>query len=84
MRWGRLSNYDASARMVKAHKGKTDLWLTLGQKTAFVGGQAYELDEPARLVNGYTLAPVRFIGEVFGGQVTWDGIRRTVTITATP
>jgi len=32
------------------------------------------------LVNDRTLAPLRFVGEAFGGTVTWDAATRTVNI----
>ncbi|MNY44617.1 hypothetical protein D3C86_1796570 [compost metagenome] len=54
--------------------------LTLDQSTVYVNGKAVQLEEAARLVNGYTLAPARFVGETFGGIVNWDGASRTVTI----
>ncbi|KRF28119.1 stalk domain-containing protein [Paenibacillus sp. Soil787] len=78
---GATVDYEAATRTVTAKKGSTTLRLTLDQKTVYVNGQAVQLDEPAQLVNGYTLAPARFVGETFGGKVAWDGSSRTVTIT---
>jgi hypothetical protein len=78
---GATVDYEAATRTVTAKKGSTTLRLTLDQKTVYVNGQAVQLDEPAQLVNGYTLAPARFVGETFGGKVAWDGTSRTVTIT---
>ncbi|NHW37752.1 stalk domain-containing protein [Paenibacillus aceris] len=73
--------YEAVTKTVTAVKGNTTVRLTLDQKTVYVNGQAVQLEEPARLVNGYTLAPARFVGETFGGKVSWEGTSRTVTIT---
>ena len=78
---GAKVEYEASTRSVTATKGSTTVKLTLDQRTVYVNGKAIQLEEPARLVNGYTLAPARFVGETFGGIVNWDGATRTVTIT---
>ncbi|WP_216855202.1 stalk domain-containing protein [Paenibacillus alba] len=77
---GAKVEYEAATKTVTAHKGSTTVRLTIGQKTVYVNGKPSELEEPAQLVNGYTLAPARFVGETFGGQVAWDGSSRTVTI----
>lgn len=77
---GATVEYEAATRTVNAKKGSTTVRLTLDQKTVYVNGKAMQLEEPARLVNGYTLAPARFVGETFGGKVAWDGSSRTVTI----
>ncbi|MDD9268681.1 stalk domain-containing protein [Paenibacillus sp. GCM10023248] len=78
---GASVEYEASSRTVTAKKGSATVRLTLDQKTVYVNGSAVQLEEPARLINGYTLAPARFVGETFGGRVSWDGSSRTVTIT---
>ena len=41
------------------------------------------MDVPAKIVQGRTLVPLRFVGEVFGGQVNWDASTNTINI-ATP
>lgn len=78
---GAKVDYDLATRTVTATKGSTTVRLTLDQKTVYVNGEAVQLEEAARLVNGYTLAPARFVGETFGGIVNWDGASRTVSIT---
>lgn len=78
---GAKVDYDAATRSVTATKGSTTVKLTLDSKTVYVNGEKQELEVPATLVGGYTLAPARFVGETFGGKVGWDGGTRTVTIT---
>ncbi|WP_442602534.1 stalk domain-containing protein [Paenibacillus sp. KN14-4R] len=77
---GAVVKFDESTQTVTANKGSTTLRLTLDEKTAYVNEQAVQLDQPAQLVNGFTVAPARFVGEVFGGKVTWEGKSRTVMI----
>ena len=40
------------------------------------------MDVPAKIVNGRTLAPLRFVGEAFGGNVRWDQATQTIYITS--
>lgn len=40
------------------------------------------LDVPAKIINGRTLAPLRFVGEAFGGNVRWDQATQTIYITS--
>ena len=49
---------------------------------ASVNGEVTELDVPARLVDGRTLVPLRFVSEALGAQVKWDDPTQTVTILA--
>jgi len=65
---------------ITAKKGDTVVKLTVGSKNATVSGKAVTLAVPAKVVNGSTLVPLRFIGEAFGNKVDWDGANYTVTI----
>ena len=47
----------------------------------FRGGRVVQIDQPGVIVNGRTLAPLRFVAESFGGAVVWDGSTRTASIT---
>ena len=40
----------------------------------------YFLDAPPVIRNGRTFVPLRFISEVFGAEVSWDQVTRTVTV----
>lgn len=42
--------------------------------------QTLNLDVPAKIVDGRTLVPLRFVGEAMGYPVEWDGERRNVYI----
>lgn len=76
--------YDAAARTVTLARGDLTLVLTVNETTVTVrsGAQARTatLDVPARVVQGRTLVPIRFISEQMGARVSWDGRTRTVTI----
>lgn len=59
---------------------KTELRLTIGQKTAYVNGEAKALDAAPIIRSGRTMLPVRFVAENLGGTVGWDGATSSVTI----
>ena len=42
--------------------------------------ETVRLDVPARIVEGRTFIPVRFVAEALGADVTWDDAHRTVVI----
>ncbi len=78
---GAQVGWDEATRTVTAAKGGTEIKLTLGGM-AFKNGSPVGLDVPARLVNGRTMVPLRFVSEALGCQVAWDGATRTVAITS--
>ena len=55
--------------------------MTVGAKIATVNSKEVQLDAPAVIVNGRTLAPARFVAETFGYTVQWDSENKIVKIT---
>lgn len=55
--------------------------LQIDNKDAFVNGEKKALDVPAKIVEGRTFVPVRFIMEALGSGVEWDQASYTVSIT---
>lgn len=78
---GATVSWDTETATATGRKGNTTVTLSIGSATAYINGRPVALDMPAQLINGYTMAPVRFVGEAFGGTVSWDGDTRTVGIT---
>ena len=76
--------WDQSTQTVKAARGQTTVILTIGSLKPTVNGQIWPLDVPAKIVKDRTLAPLRFVGEAFGGNVGWDAASYTVTIETKP
>ncbi|MEC1947655.1 copper amine oxidase N-terminal domain-containing protein, partial [Schinkia azotoformans] len=77
---GAKVDWNQATQTVTGTKGDLTVKLTIGQKTAYVNGKAVQLAEPAQILNGSTLVPLRFIGESLGSQVSWDGARQTAVI----
>ncbi|TBL70383.1 stalk domain-containing protein [Paenibacillus thalictri] len=80
--FGASVSWNAETKTATAKKGPTTVVLSIGDDIAYKNGAPVKLDTPAQLVNGYTMAPARFVGETFGGTVNYDGTSRTVQITA--
>lgn len=53
--------------------------LTVGSKVGLINEVEYSLDAAPFLVSGRTLLPLRFVGEAFGVDFTWDKQSKTVT-----
>ncbi|GGO00806.1 stalk domain-containing protein [Saccharibacillus kuerlensis] len=75
--------WNQKAKTVSAYKGSDTVLLTIGSKSATVNGSSVTLDVPARVVNGSTVVPLRFISESLGQGVNWNATTKTVNITTT-
>jgi len=75
-------DWDQETMTAMGHKGDITVLLPIGSITPTINGVPYTLDVPGKIVDGRTLAPLRFIGEAFGGTVGWDGTTQTITISS--
>ncbi|HEY3782608.1 MAG TPA: stalk domain-containing protein [Fimbriimonadaceae bacterium] len=73
-------DWDQNAQQITINKGSTDVVMHIGDSNAKVNGQDQPLDQPAVLMGGTTLVPLRFLSETFGATVNWDASNRTVDI----
>lgn len=60
---------------------RTEVRAQIDSKTAYVNGEAFELDAPAQIIDGRTVVPLRFIGEAFNAKVDWNDATKTITVT---
>ena len=77
---GATVDWDGAKQKVCASRASTLVELIIGSLHPTVNGQDWPLEVPAQIVNGRTLAPLRFVAEAFGSQVTWDENTQTVSI----
>jgi hypothetical protein len=77
---GAQVTWDSATQTATGRKVSRTIVLQIGSSTALIDGKPVQLEQPAQLVNGNTMAPARFVGVAFGGKVGWDGVTRTVTI----
>ena len=68
---GASVEWDAALNLVIVTKGETRVELTVNETKALVNDEVYNLNEPARLIKGNLLVPIRFLSEVFQMQVEW-------------
>lgn len=73
-------DFDAETKTITAKKGDATVNMTVGTKVATVNNKEVQLDAPAVIVNGRTLAPARFVAETFGYTVQWDAENKIVKI----
>jgi hypothetical protein len=73
-------DWDPSRRVVTASRSGIDLTLPIGSTAATVNGSTVWLDVPARTYGGYTMVPLRFVGEALGADVAWLNDTQTVSI----
>lgn len=78
---GAAVNWDDKTSTATGIKGDTRVVLQIGSTSPTINGVVHKLDVPGRIVSGRTLAPLRFVGEAFGGHVEWDGTTNRITIT---
>lgn len=81
---GAKVDWREDTRTVTAVKGNTAVVMKIGSTSPTVNGKAAAIDVPAKIVKNRTLAPLRFVGEAFGGKVEWEASTRTVRITSPP
>ena len=79
---GALVQWDASTKTVTARSGEVTVSLTIGDTSPTVNGQVVAIEQPAIIVDGRTLVPLRFVAEAFGVDVGWDQQARTVYISS--
>jgi N-acetylmuramoyl-L-alanine amidase len=60
---------------------KQKIILTVEKKEALVNNKEVKLEVPAKIVNGTTIVPLRFVGESMGLEVGWDNKTKTVYLT---
>ncbi len=78
---GATVDWNGDTRTVTATKDDVSISLTIDNTTATKNGEAIQLDVPAKIVNGRTLVPVRFIADCFGVKVDWNGDLQKVILT---
>ncbi|XEC93699.1 stalk domain-containing protein [Paenibacillus tarimensis] len=79
---GAQLTWEQQSKTVIAKQGYTTITLQVGAKQAVVNSKSVPLDVPAKLVQGTTMVPLRFVGEALGAKVKWNQKARTVELTS--
>ena len=72
--------WEGQSQVITLDMPATNIELKIGDPVAQVNGKDVVLDVPARIIDGRTLVPLRFVSEYFGADVQWDGGNRVITI----
>ncbi len=75
---GAKVGWEGKSRTVPISRDGQDISLAIGSTTAIVNGKQIELDTQAVMTGGRTFVPLRFVSEVLGAEVKWEG--KTVTV----
>jgi len=78
---GAKASWDNDKREAVIELGGSTVIIPIGSDTAIADGKEVTLDSAAFIASGRTYVPLRFIGEAFGADVSWDNVTRTATIT---
>lgn len=81
---GAFVSWQAATQTVIAQAGTREIQLRIGADFATVNGSQVFLDQPAVVLRGTTMVPLRFMGEALGAEVKWEGSTSTVMITTNP
>ncbi len=73
-------NYDAETKTIRASKGDTIIELVTGSSEVVINGERYTLSNTVANKNGSTMVLLRFISEVLGADVDWNGETKTIEI----
>lgn len=72
--------WDGEDKSIHIEYRGNDIEMHVGDTTAYVNGQAVQLDVPPVIISGRTLVPVRFISESLNMTVSYDDKVRCVRI----
>lgn len=77
---GGTLSWDRATNTVTANREGKKVVLPLESTSATVDGEKVALHQPAILMNGRAMVPLRFLSESLGAQVLWRAADQTVTI----
>jgi len=78
---GATVSFDAASQAIVISKGSTSARLRTNDRNAVINGAASVLELPVITRNGRAYVPARFLGDLLGAAVGWDGASNTVTLT---
>jgi hypothetical protein len=78
--FGASVQWDSIFQIIEISLGGRTIRLQIDNKTAVVSGKNVALNLAPFLQAGTTMVPIRFVSEVLGARVVWDGTTKTVSI----
>jgi uncharacterized Zn-binding protein involved in type VI secretion len=81
---GGTVEWNATTKTVTVMLGSRTVVLTIGSKTALVGGKPVALDVAPMIIKGRTFLPLRFIADNLGLDLAWEPVSQTISFTYWP
>lgn len=78
---GGQMEWNQTSRTLTARVGDKNIWLPINRYEARVNNIPVMLDQPARVIGGRTMVPLRFVSESLGANVDWIAAEQLVEIT---
>ena len=72
--------WDDATRSATVRGKNSSVTFSIDNTTATVNGAGRTMDVPARLINGKTMVPLRFLSEELGYRVEWDDELRMAAV----
>ena len=77
---GAEMEWDEEEEIASGIMDGTRVDIPIGSSTAYIDEEEDELEVSAQIFDDRTFIPLRFAGEAFGADVTWDDDERTITV----
>jgi len=72
-------DWDGETHTLKI-KGRKEILLTINSDTAVVDNENITLEFPAKIINGRTFVPLKFVSENLGAKVSWNEESSVISI----
>lgn len=79
---GATITWNENTRTVTAVKDDTTVTYQIGDTFAYKNKERLELPIPGKIIDGFTMMPLRFISESLGNLVKWHDYSRSITISS--
>ncbi|MBM7614754.1 stalk domain-containing protein [Alkaliphilus hydrothermalis] len=73
-------SWDSLSRKVTAIKDNSIIIIPINSSTAYKNNTSVTLDVPAKIIDGRTFVPIRFLSENLGANVHWDQKNKSIFI----
>ena len=78
--FGASLDWNDADKRITLRRGDDVIICRINRKDAVVNGKSVEMLQAPEITNDRTMVPIRFMSEMFGAEVGWDGETKTVTI----
>ncbi|MGG4095819.1 copper amine oxidase N-terminal domain-containing protein [Paenibacillus lautus] len=72
--------WDQSSKTASLYGVNKEIKLTIGSKTACVNNKQTSLDVAAKVINGKTYLPLKFVAKATGESVSWNSYSKNLTM----